>query len=415
MKKIVITNAYMWFNKGDAGILLGIVDTLKKYYSNDVEFEVLSFTPEEDKKRYCDDPSIKNVYSNVLNPFPYKHSKIGKLVAIIKLAFSMIKQYIFVNINKNILVKKYDNYKALENADVIVVCGGGFLGGRKFDSLMHVFQIYINTKFNKKVIVMGTSIEPMNNVIIKNITEKVLKKVDHLFAREIITYDYCKTFLDSDKCTLIPDMAFMLRNEHKTINLVKNKKDFVYYGITVRNWNFPGKSNPEELMNNYVDSLAKFIEYKIKESNSRFVFIPQVIVKHGNDTDTAKKIKMRISEKYRDNFLIYEEDISPIEIKSLIGNMDYFIGTRMHSNIFATSMGVPTLAIAYEKKTNGIMHTVELDDYIIEMDSISYEKLVEYDKKLTNNSKEIRIHLNKKIKGIREEILDKITNVLKGI
>ena len=38
-KTITITNAYTWYNKGDAGILLATIDTLKKVYSN-VEFNV---------------------------------------------------------------------------------------------------------------------------------------------------------------------------------------------------------------------------------------------------------------------------------------------------------------------------------------------------------------------------------------
>ena len=57
-----------------------------------------------------------------------------------------------INFFKEILIKKKNNYQALNESDYIVVCGGGFLGGKKFDSLMHLFQIYINTKFNKKYI-----------------------------------------------------------------------------------------------------------------------------------------------------------------------------------------------------------------------------------------------------------------------
>ena len=38
--KIVITNAYTWYNKGDAGILLATIDVLKKVYK-DAEFSIL--------------------------------------------------------------------------------------------------------------------------------------------------------------------------------------------------------------------------------------------------------------------------------------------------------------------------------------------------------------------------------------
>jgi len=49
MKKITITNAYTWYNKGDAGILLGIISSLKKEYGEDnIEINILSFSPEID-------------------------------------------------------------------------------------------------------------------------------------------------------------------------------------------------------------------------------------------------------------------------------------------------------------------------------------------------------------------------------
>ena len=115
MKKITITNAYTWYNKGDAGILLGIVETLKQIYGNTIEINILSFSPEEDKKRYCKDKCIKNVYSATLNPFPYKHTKIGKFNAILKLFFRMSKLYIMSKISLKKLIKKLAHLSQLKH------------------------------------------------------------------------------------------------------------------------------------------------------------------------------------------------------------------------------------------------------------------------------------------------------------
>ena len=418
MKKIItITNAYTWYNKGDAGILLGTVNTLKQIYgTNNLDIRVLSFTPEEDKKRYCKDKTITNVFSNVLNPHPYKHTKFGKICAIFKLVFKFIYLFIFSNICLNHLIKKNDSFKSLRDSDIIIVCGGGFLGGKKLDSLMHVFQMYIDTKFQKKVYVMGTSIEPVKNKIVKKFTDKILLKMEHIFAREVITYDYLNTFVPKEKITLIPDMAFMLEDinkEFECINTLRKKTNKIY-GLTVRNWNFPNHSNPEKLMNNYIDSLREVIEKEIELKNNSFVFVPQVIVKHGDDTDVARKIKSKLKEQNRNKFIILTDDLSPIEIKSLIGNFDYFIGTRMHSNIFATSMKIPTIAIAYEKKTNGIMHTVQLDDYVIEMDEITSENLLEKIEIQRKNEQKIKNNLSIIILNLRDEILDKMRKILMG-
>ena len=63
MKKIVITNAYTWNNKGDAAILLSTIDVLNKTFDKP-EVDVLSFTPDLDRKKYSFQKTIKNVESN---------------------------------------------------------------------------------------------------------------------------------------------------------------------------------------------------------------------------------------------------------------------------------------------------------------------------------------------------------------
>lgn len=258
---------------------------------------------------------------------------------------------------------------------------------------------------------MGTSIEPITNRFVKKVTEKILKKVDFIYAREVITFEYLKEFLPNDKFELIPDMAFMLEDVKIKLDYVNNwKKEYHnIYGITVRKWEFPEESNGMELFENYKKELAKFIEYKSEKDNSLFVFVPQVIVEYGNDANVAKEIRNLLQDKYKKHFVILEDDIHPNEVKQLIWNFDFFIGTRMHSNIFATSMGVPTIAIAYEKKTNGIMHTVKLDDYVLEMKSITFEDLKKISDLQIKNESEIRKNLKNIIVKIRGEIFDKIS------
>ena len=255
MKKVTITNAYTWYNKGDAGILLGTVNLLKQLYGQDIEINILSFTPEEDKKRYCKDKKIKNVETNILNPHPYKHTRMGKMKAALKLLFKAIYFFININFNKEYLIRKNKSVKLLNDSDIIIVCGGGFLGGKKFESLMHLFQIYINTKMKKNVYIMGTSIEPIKSKIINYYTEKILKKVDYVFAREKITEKYLKNFLPSKKYDLIPDMAFMLESKKVKFEFIENlrKNDEILVGITVRKWNFPNSKNKEKARSRYIE------------------------------------------------------------------------------------------------------------------------------------------------------------------
>lgn len=415
MKKITITNAYTWDNKGDAGILLGIIEELKNVYNNNVEFTILSFTPDRDRTKYCKDSTIKNVYSNIINPHPYKHTKLGKIKAILKLIIKAIKTSIGLKFNRDKQIQKDESLKALNESDIIVVCGGGFLGGKKLESLMHLYQININTKFNKPVYVMGTSIEPIKNRLIKYYTEKILKKVDFVYAREEITENYLKTFLPQNKYEIIPDMAFMLGSHKEEIKFIDDLKNDgkTLIGITVRKWNFPNAADPVIANKKYKEELIKFMEYVMQKYNSTFIFIPQVIVDYASDVDIAKEIKKDLKREHQEQFIIREDDWSPIEIKNVIGQLDYFVGTRMHSNIFATSMTVPTLAIAYEKKTNGIMRTVNLEEYVEEIDEINSKSLISKFEKIIENKEKIVDELKERIIIIREEIDAKIRKQIK--
>lgn len=411
--KIVITNAYTWYNKGDAGILLATIDVLKKVYKN-AEFSILSFAPDTDRIKYSTDKSIKEVESNILNPHPYKHTKIGRILAIGKLFFKMLQMQIGLKLFRKNTIKKNKSLELLENADIIVVCGGGFLGGKKLDSLMHIYQIYVDTLFKKPVYVMGNSIEPISNKVVKKYTEGVLKRVDYIFAREKITEEYLKKILPFNKFCRIPDMAFSLEDkeyEFDYMDKLKKENDIII-GITVRNWNFPNVKDKNKAKENYLKAVADSMDFIIEKYNSVFVFVPQVIVEFGDDTETAKEIKKIM--KNSNKFVIRNDDYSPYEIKAMASNCDYFIGTRMHSNIFATSMKIPTTAIAYEKKTNGIMETVNMSDYVVEIDTITKEELINTIEKMINNRKEIIKILNKRIPEIREEIEEKTIKVLKG-
>lgn len=416
-KKIVITNAYTWYNKGDSGILLATVDSLKKIYGKAIEINILSFSPEEDGKRYLKDKVIKGVYSNILNPHPYKSGKVGKSIAIIKLFLKMIFLQVKLILNKEKTIMNNEALKVLDDSDVIVVCGGGFLGGKKYDSLMHIYQMYADSIFKKPIFVMGISIEPIKSKILKHYTDKVLKNMEFIFAREKITEKYLSEILKKDKYALIPDMAFMLPFEIKKYKFLDKlkKENKRIFGITVRNWNFPNLENKNLAQKNYITSIREMMINYIKNQNAVFIFVPQVTTSTCDDTIIAKRIKEGLPDELKSNFVIRTDDWSPIEIKALIGNMDYFIGTRMHSNIFATSAYVPTTAIAYEKKTNGIMLTLELQNYIVEIDTINSKELIKKIDLMIKNENEIRKNLKINIPIIQKEIINVLSGHMKGV
>jgi colanic acid/amylovoran biosynthesis protein len=62
------------------------------------------------------------------------------------------------------------------------------------------------------------------------------------------------------------------------------------------------------------------------------------------------------------------------ELKWIIGQCDFFIGSRMHSCIAALSQGVPCVGIAYSRKFRGVFETVGMGDWVIDGREVGTEE-----------------------------------------
>jgi polysaccharide pyruvyl transferase WcaK-like protein len=61
----------------------------------------------------------------------------------------------------------------------------------------------------------------------------------------------------------------------------------------------------------------------------------------------------------------------------VIGQTDWFCGTRMHSCIAALSQGVPTAGIAYSDKALGVFETAGAGDALLDARALGSEQIAE--------------------------------------
>jgi len=67
---------------------------------------------------------------------------------------------------------------------------------------------------------------------------------------------------------------------------------------------------------------------------------------------------------------------SPVEAKSYIAGMDFFMGARMHATIAAFSSGVPVVPMAYSRKFTGLFRTLGYD-HVADMKAETAEAVLE--------------------------------------
>jgi colanic acid/amylovoran biosynthesis protein len=97
---------------------------------------------------------------------------------------------------------------------------------------------------------------------------------------------------------------------------------------------------------------------------------------------------------------LIETPLAPALLKAVYGGLDAFIGTRMHSNIFALSSGVPTVAIGYQFKTLGIAQSVGIEAWVLDIESLEASTLVQRLAALWAEQDRIRAHLRQTIPSL---------------
>src|SRR2546428_4473184 len=143
-----------------------MLKTIRKLYP-DSKISILTSTPKEDSEYYSKYGA--KTYSWLFNIIGKKKHK---LITLIILSLKMLIYLIW---------SKYDSIPICQDAkftlnlyrdaDLVITCGGGYLGGNKYFSIIHMFPVYIAKRFGKKIYVYAQSIEPFTSTIVKIFTK----------------------------------------------------------------------------------------------------------------------------------------------------------------------------------------------------------------------------------------------------
>ncbi|SFG51850.1 colanic acid/amylovoran biosynthesis protein [Priestia megaterium] len=383
---ILIVNAHSSRNKGDAGIILSMIDSIQKNMPN-ANIKIKTRFPEIDKDTY--DVLVKECACNIsVDP---DESKVTKIIS----ALTMLRRLYSKNQNID------DDYKW---ADVVVSCGGGFLLSHRFSPalLQHLLQLKIAFDYDKPVVIYAQSIGPFYNNIMQKVSKRILDRVNRIFIRENISKQWLeKIGCNNKNVVVVSDSAFCMNKQQSNyvdelFLELKSNHEGPILGLTARDWNFPEMEDKNQRRARYIESMQKVILHFEEKYNAKLLLMPQVLGPNdfNDDRIISREILDGINSK---SSQLINYDFNPRELKYFYSKLDMFIGTRMHSNIFALSSYVPTVAINYEHKTRGIMELLELEDYVLEINHITPDDLISVAEQCWRNRENLKEKLKKEI------------------
>ena len=95
-----------------------------------------------------------------------------------------------------------------------------------------------------------------------------------------------------------------------------------------------------------------------------------------SDNEACRMVRDGLPDEVKRRVRIVTGDYDPHELKGIIGQCDFFIGSRMHSCIAALSQGVPCVGVAYSMKFKGVFDSVGVAEWVVDGRDVDDEHAV---------------------------------------
>ena len=299
--------------------------------------------------------------------------------------------------------------KQIKETDLIISIGAERINDNFYKSILFsLYTLWTIKSYGKSyrnfLVLYPQTIGPFHFRITKFLSKMVLDKCDVIFLRDKRSEEILRELgvkgpiIQHTADIAVLQEAISLQEARELLRkeeVCLNGRPLI--GISALKWNYiksKGKSN----YNDYKYSIAKIADYLIENMDAQVIFIPTNLRMHGctnNDFETSKEIVDQIKNKKR--VVILSRLYRPDEMKGIMGLLDMCIATRMHACIFSTGIATPTISINYQFKVFEYMKLMDLGEYTIDIDQITFEELRKIVNLTWQKRGEIRKKLNERI------------------
>lgn len=144
-----------------------------------------------------------------------------------------------------------------------------------------------------------------------------------------------------------------------------------------------------------VEEICKWIDDIVIKLNANIILIPTAKMDYGIHEAVKKNVNNN-SAVFIHNYTDFSDLIKDMN------KVDIMIGTRMHSLIFATCLGLPVCSINYSPKVEGFMGQIGLKDFSFDLEKFSSDSLTNAVMKIINKY-EYYVHNQMKSRQVLKE------------
>ncbi len=304
---ILICGYYGFRNMGDDSLLRAIIENLRKYDA-DARITVMSRSPKETTELYG---------TNAIDRFD---------------PISVIR--------------------AMKHARLLIFGGGNLLQDGSSTRSLHYYTwiLRLARHMGLKIMVYANGIGPLHNEKNRAVAKNALLCADLLTLREKDSYGLCRELgIPEKKLRLTADPAFSLKEADRAwvmrrlggIGVTAGARYFI---VALRKW----KENEREK----AAQMAQICDRIAKDYGCIPVFLPM--------HDPLDEEVNRLCASLCTTETRFLTQITGSELLGILRHMEFVIAMRLHTLIYSTAVGIPSIGLAYDGKLRAFMETMEL-------------------------------------------------------
>lgn len=378
-KKVAITNIVS-LNPGDAAILAGMFDILRKKYGDDADIVVFDKNAKAASAlypwaRFRQAPFHRKVgegpFSNALQRYGYGHWilrfrywRLQLLGFIFRLGFLNPLKVLFSQ-------DDVDTVGEYFSADLIVSTGGTYLI-ENYGLWPAIYDYRLSLSLGKPLVFFTQTLGPFIQPKYKAAFQDIFTRASGILLRDKRSSSHLTDIgIPEERIHLAKDAAFALRAPLGSGE--RNLSGGLKVAVSVRSLRFFDESG-RDLWRTYIESVRAMVEYLTSEVQAEVVFLStcQGIPDYWTDDSAiADEVLSGLSDGAQAKARVDRQFRQPTEVIAAYSRFDLVIATRMHSAILSLVAGTPVIGIAYEFKLEELFEQLDMVDLSLPIKSIS--------------------------------------------
>jgi colanic acid/amylovoran biosynthesis protein len=244
----------------------------------------------------------------------------------------------------------------------------------------------------KKLILLPQTYGPFKSSVAQGLARWILRRAAGVYCRDRQGLEDITRLVGSrsmrSQPQFCPDVAFTLDpippDEIKIFPApLPPKGTKIVIGFNVSGLLYNGgytRDNSFGLMIDYRQLQMSLLDVFLQKPDTAILLVPHVYPESEfaveSDPQACKEVFDQFKDRYPERIFLVEGKYDQSEIKFIIGQCDFFLGSRMHACIAAMSQGIPAVGLAYSKKFQGVFESVGVGECVIDMRSLDQELVI---------------------------------------